>query len=359
MNRLCQSSYGNLEAVINITGYNGESQRKLVHFYRDSTTGQWSACDVVSHNPTTGGSMIQSVSKHHPDQVHGDFEVIVLEEDGALNHYTRDNTIPVDNGVYAWRLSATVNTPKVSKDRVVDIIPKLAIDAAPIIQSQISECANADGTTLETAVRDKSGRIVHYRCPQYGPCDNSAGVNPQWRQRDTISGYATGPACLYQTSPDILMALIPTRGGISQYRFEAGTKWISTGMVTGNSGPSCVCSEMVDGSTTFYALVRGGSKVHEFKYRGAWKICESSLPYALSEIRHTPHHRVFATNPISVLSQAINALGRSQTTEAIAFHAAGAGWEDTWMILHWSFIAGAGDWVVSEVVLPRVTGMPL
>lgn len=122
MNRLCQSSYGNLEAVINITGYNGESQRKLVHFYRDSTTGQWSACDVVSHNPTTGGSMIQSVSKHHPDQVHGDFEVIVLEEDGALNHYTRDNTIPVDNGVYAWRLSATVNTPKVSKDRVVDML---------------------------------------------------------------------------------------------------------------------------------------------------------------------------------------------------------------------------------------------
>lgn len=55
--------------------------------------------------------MIQNSSRRYEDQFHGDFEVVVLEEEGVLKHYTRDNTIPV-NTVSAWRLSGTVNFPK-------------------------------------------------------------------------------------------------------------------------------------------------------------------------------------------------------------------------------------------------------
>ncbi|KAI1184573.1 hypothetical protein F5B17DRAFT_411584 [Nemania serpens] len=180
--------------------------------------------------------------------------------------------------------------------------------------------------------------MIHYRCSQYEPRDNSARVEHHWVRQEMITHKATGPACLYQKSPDTLMALVPTGDCVMNYRFSRN-RWTNFGMVPSQSGPSCVCSDIGSGSTMFSALVCAGSQIHEFQYsKTTWKICQASLPYALSEIRHTPHHRVLATVPIAVASQAINALGRSQNMEAIAFHASGAGWQDSWMILHWSFL---------------------
>ena len=110
MNRMCQSSYGNLEAVINIAGFKGDSKRKLVHFYRDRSTGEWHTSAVISETPVSGGSIIQNTSKRFPEQIHGEFEVLVLELDGILKHYTRDNMSSQDDGMYIWRLSASINT---------------------------------------------------------------------------------------------------------------------------------------------------------------------------------------------------------------------------------------------------------
>ncbi|KAI8955610.1 hypothetical protein F4801DRAFT_528357 [Xylaria longipes] len=350
MNRLCQSSYGNLEAVINISGYNGDAQRKLVHFYRDRITGQWSACAVVSSNPKSGGSMIQSISKHHANQEHGDFEVVVLEDHGALQHYTRDNTIPVDNGVYAWRLSATITAASGPKSP-----PVAAIDAAPLLQSQLSMGNDSDGTTLETVVIDKDQRAIHYRCAQYGTSNNSVERQHHWRQGKTIARSATGPACIYQTSPGTLMALVPTaEGGVYQYHFKNGT-WTYLSNVTTMRGPSCVYTNLNAGTTTFHALVYVDYRIHNKIYlETSWKDSKSPLPASLGQIHHTPYHRVLSTNPIAVLSQSTNT-----NTEAIVFHACGTGLQDAWMILHWSLPAGTGKWVVCNVVLPHVIGMPL
>ncbi|KAI1751799.1 hypothetical protein F4782DRAFT_503197 [Xylaria castorea] len=356
MNRLCQSSYGNLEAVINISGYNGDAQRKLVHFYRDRMTGQWSACAVVSSNPESGGSIIQNISKHHANQEHGDFEVVVLENHGALQHYTRDNAIPVDDGVYAWRLSATVNVASGPTSSVT------AIHLAPLLQSQFSMDNNSDGTTLETVIIDKSGKAIHYRCAQYGTIDNSVERRHHWHQGRVISETwreITGPACIYQTSPDTLMAIIPDVDGVGQYHFKSNV-WTVVRRLPAKGDPSCVYTNLVAGITVFHVLLRVEYEVHEMVFREKlWEAAKSPIPASLGQIGHTPYHRVLATNPITILSQLNNTLGQSHNVEAMVFHASGTGLQDAWMILHWSLLAGTGEWVVRDVVLPHVIGMPL
>ncbi|KAI0456272.1 hypothetical protein F5B21DRAFT_468219 [Xylaria acuta] len=353
MNRLCQSSYGNLEAVINISGYDGNAQRQLVHFYREQMTGQWSACAVVSSNPKSGGSMIQSISKHHANQEHGDFEVVVLEDHGTLQHYTRDNTIPVDNGVYAWRLSSTVTAGSGPTSPVATIHP------APLLQSQLSMDNGSDGTTLETIFIDKYRKAIHYRCAQYGPNNNSVERQHHWRQGLVIQDWATGAACIYQTSPDTLMAIIPNEDGVNQYHFKSGG-WTCIGSVTTKGDPSCVYTNLIAGTTAFHVLLRVGYGIHERVCRAkTWNIANSPLPASLGRISHTPSHRVLSTNPITILSQPNNSLGESLNLEAIVFHACGTKLQDAWMILQWSCLAGTGEWAVSNVVLPHVIGMPL
>ncbi|TGJ87937.1 hypothetical protein E0Z10_g856 [Xylaria hypoxylon] len=287
MNRLCQSSHGSLEAVINMTGYFGDSQRKLVHFSRDRMTGMWLSRAVVSDHPQSGGSMIQNTSKRHCDQKHGDFEVVVLE-DNELKHYTRDNTLTVHRNASAWRCSATI-----------------------------------------TAAAGPKSPIV-------------------------------GPTCLYQISPDSLMALVPCNSGIEQHRFKSNT-WTRVNTIAGMNGPSCVYTNPIAGITTFHAVVRVDYKIHvKIIEEKAWKPLELALPSSLSQIRHTPYHRVTrTTNPIAVVSPSNNMFDNSPNTEAIVFHACGPSWQDTWMILHWSLPAGTSQWVVSSVVLPHATGMPL
>ncbi|KAI1108013.1 hypothetical protein F5Y14DRAFT_460944 [Nemania sp. NC0429] len=375
MNRLCESSHGNLEAVINITGYKGEPQRKLIHFSRDGVTGQWSDCAVVSHRPKFGGSIIQNISPHRPDQRHGDLEVVVLEDDGILRHYTRDSAIPANKGMHAWRLSAKINEPEDTQSPVLGMLlfrpqhippgdfSTLAIDAAPIFQTQIPEGTNSDGTTLETLVLDSKGKMTHYRCPQLGLRDNSTDAKHQWIKKSTIpTGEVsiTGPAYLFQKD-DTLMALISHTNCINVWYFGSNNKWNRGISQPLQPGISCVYSEMIQGSSIDFALSCRDAELHveAIPHLNQKNGEKSPLPYSLTKIRNTPHHRVLATNPISIISRANNAPGRSQKIDAIAFHACGAGWRDTWMILHWSRDVGANEWVVSDVVLPHVTGMPL
>ncbi|KAI0467148.1 hypothetical protein F4859DRAFT_495276 [Xylaria cf. heliscus] len=354
MNRLCQSSYGNLEAVINISGHDGNAQRKLVHFYRDRITGLWSDCAVVSCNPKSGGSMIQNISKHDINQEHGDFEVVVLEDYGALQHYTRDNTIPVDNGVYAWHLSSTITAAEGPTS------PVAVINAAPLFQSRLSMHDSSDGTTLETVVIDNNRRAIHYRCAQYGASNNLTEHRHHWRQGEIITDLATGPACIYQTSPDTLMALVPRDGGVDQYSFKSNI-WLKVGTVTTTNGPSCVYASLSEGTTAFHTLVCVDYQIHDHVHDTNWKwrVGKSPLPASMSRIRYTPYHKVLSTNPISVLSQSDNTLCQSPNTEAIVFHACGTGFKDSWMILHWTLLAATGKWIVCDVVLPHVIGMPL
>jgi hypothetical protein len=111
MNRLCQSSYGNLEAVISLTGYGGDPWRKLVHFTRDWMSGQWSPLAAICEYPKSGGSIIQNISRNREHQEHGDFEVIVLEE-GGLKHYTRWNTVPPSEENNTWRCVGQITNTK-------------------------------------------------------------------------------------------------------------------------------------------------------------------------------------------------------------------------------------------------------
>ncbi|TRX95010.1 hypothetical protein FHL15_004095 [Xylaria flabelliformis] len=351
MNRLCQSSHGNLEAVINIAGYNGNAQRQLVHFYREKMTGQWSACAVVSSNAESGGSIIQSSSKNHPDQKHGDFEVIVIEDGGVLQHYTRDNTNPDDNGVFAWRLSATVTAASGSTP------PINAIHAAPLFQSQLSMDNNSDGTTLETVIIDRHRRAIHYRCAQYGTRNNSVLHRHRWCEGRVIADWATGPASIYQTSPGMLMAIVPSEDSVNEYHFEYNT-WIFVRKVAANGDPGCLYTR----DDKLNVLLRIKHEIHERCYKNhncyeAWE-ATSALSASFGRISHTPYHRVLATNPITVLT-VLSQPSNSHDIEAIVFHPCGMGPQDAWMVLQWSFSPDTKEWVVRNVVLPLVIGMPL
>lgn len=168
-----------------------------------------------------------------------------------------------------------------------------------------------------------------------------------------------GPACLYQTSPDKLFALVPRVGGVRRCWFK-DTTWVPIDNITTGGVPSGVYTNPIAGVTTFHAFVRIGYKIHEWIDQAElWKASNSPLPASLSYITQTPYHRVLPINPISILSQPNNTLSQSHNTEAIGFHACGTGLHDAWMILHWSLLPGTRDWVVSDVVLPRVIGMPM
>ncbi|KAI1819438.1 hypothetical protein F4861DRAFT_546829 [Xylaria intraflava] len=353
MNRLCQSSYGSLEAVINLANFDGDGRRKLVHFSRQRATGEWSACAVVSDYPSSGGSIIQNVSKRCAGQDHGDFEVLVLENGGAVRHYTRDNTILDD---YAWKRSATVNSLL-----NMNLPNTNSTDAAPLVQSQISMGSSTDGTCLETAILEDTGSMVHYRCPQHQANNISLEDSCQWYRSSTIAQGATGPACLYQPTPDNLMALVPTVSGIGRYRFHAGSKsWMSIAVMPGMTGPACVYSIPTLGEIVFHAFIRDGYEINEKICRGPeFEDTSSPLPPSFDHIRDTLYHKVFRTIPLSIASQSNSALGDSPNTEAIVFHASGTGYQDAWIVLHWSLPAGNDEWVVTSVVLKHVIGMPI
>ncbi|GAW11753.1 hypothetical protein ANO14919_011040 [Xylariales sp. No.14919] len=350
MNRLCRSSYGSLEAVINIPSGLGDSQRVLRHFSRNSTTGEWFARAVISARPESGGSIIQNTSKRHAAQEHGDFEVVVLE-DGVLKHYTHYNYPPTDDKS-AWSCSAIVN------DASGPDSPIVAICAAPLLQSRIPIPDKSNETTLETAILQSNGDVLHYRCLQLGACTKSTEQQHEWHRGAKITSEATGPVCLYQTSPDSLMALVPVSNGTQQHCFSSGT-WTCVNFFAGMNGPSCIYTNPALKIPTVHALIRVGYRIFAKTINGnELKNTTPNLPSFLGQIRHDPRRRVScSSNPMAVVSPSM-VFGRPSNADVIVFLALGTS-EDTWMVLHYGITPGTKRWVVSGVVLPHVTGMPL
>ncbi|KAI1413123.1 hypothetical protein F5Y13DRAFT_189485 [Hypoxylon sp. FL1857] len=359
MNRLCQTSYGNLEAVINLAGYDGNNKRRLVHFVRHHTNGKWYKGDIVSSNPFSGGSIIQNSTKRISPQDYGDFEVLVLEEDGLMKHYTRDNTICPHSGQYAWRLSTTVNKqPDPHYGKVV------VCDAAPLHLSKIPVGDSSNGTALETALLTNTGDVLHYRCPQQW--HNSKDISPQWELTDRITTGATGPACLYTDSRDILTALIPLDDGIVQFSFMNGA-WSRVSCIPRASGPACTYNPNPAEPLTLYVVARRADEL-SVNVRSAtrnqrkvweWSPSQVQLPSPLRRLFWDSHYMQQHANPMAIVSQSLNVLGHSANAEAIVFHPCGTGWQDRWMILHWSCLTGSQEWIVSGVVLNEVMGIPM
>lgn len=220
---------------------------------------------------------------------------------------------------------------------------------------------SSDGTTLETAVLNIHGEMVHYRCPQYGTRKKSLDDRYFWHRQDVITSGATGPAHFYQHTPVILMALVPRHyNTILQCHFSNPTGWQA---VTGVLSPgqfACVYANSFALENATHVLVRNLYGLRNMVNEGeGWSAAQSALPESLNQIRHTPYHKVLPTNPVSVISQTHNGVGHSPNSEAIVFHACGPGHQDAWMVLHWTFLSGPQQWVVSSVVLPFVIGMPL
>ncbi|KAI1149066.1 hypothetical protein F4825DRAFT_431860 [Nemania diffusa] len=253
MNRLCQSSYGSLEAVISLSNFGGGDWRRLMHFTRDRMTGQWSAQAVICDHPITGGSIVQNIAKLHDDQEHGDFEVVVLEETG-LKHYTRGNYVTAPLEVKAWECTATILADDGSYPP--------AVAAAPLLQTRIPMNGNIFETTLETVVLGTDMTHVHYRCPQR----TSSNLKQKWHRGETIGGLGngTGPATLYQTSPNMLLAFVPTKNGIEEYSFVADA-WKFIAVVSTMQGPTCVYSGPFSTPATLRALVYQNFRIGEFE----------------------------------------------------------------------------------------------
>ncbi|KAI0377647.1 hypothetical protein F5Y04DRAFT_263869 [Hypomontagnella monticulosa] len=355
MNRLCYSSYGNLEAVINFTGHNESSKRSLVHLYQEHTTGKWHKCDVVSYKPFSGGSIIQNSTKRQQDQVHGDFEVLVLEENGLVQQYTRDNTIPVDSGEYAWKLSATVNGER--HQQYGDIV---ACDAAPIYQSNIPIDGSEfyDASTLETTILTSSGTVLHYRCPQTN--GDWEAVCHRWELTGGIAFNATGPACLYQRCGNELNALVPMPGCIAEYSFKGGV-WNVTNIIKEASGPASIFNLSPEEPSLIFAIVRCQDGFQPRSSTGkspSWMADPITLPLALRIPREDPRYKECKGNPMALVSRFPDPKN-CWHMDAIVFHPCGTEKQDRWMVLHWNFDGDEDGWVVSGVVLDDIEKAPL
>ncbi|XXH02909.1 hypothetical protein Hte_009299 [Hypoxylon texense] len=357
MNRICQSPYGNLEAVINFAGHEGSLDRVLVHFYRDRRTGRWDMANIISLYPLSGGSIIQNCVKRRKGQEHGDFEVVVLEKDGLVMHYTRDNTIPVDNGVHAWQAPKAVNLGGHPQYGTIK-----ACDAAPLLQSSIPIDESCHGTTLETVLLTKTGYAMHYRCAQQ---NDPKDATHKWKLGGRITHLATGPTCLFQSLRDHLNALVPCQGGVAEFTFAHGV-WSQTHRFIATHGPACtfvpnpaqplihilimrklgqpyIAANTVTGNT----IANGG-----YEHLG-------QVPLPLKSTLLGPYHTDYSGHPMAIVSQPLGTVGHSANAEAIVFHPCGTGWQDSWMILHWSHLTVSQDRVVSGVVMSEVNGVPM
>ncbi|KAI1088625.1 hypothetical protein F5B19DRAFT_470570 [Rostrohypoxylon terebratum] len=360
MNRLCQSSYGSLEAVINFAGCDGNPERQLVHFYRDRISGTWSKVDVISTKPSSGGSIIQNCAKRDRHQNHGDFEVLVLEEDGLMKHYTRDNTVSVDSGDYAWKLSAVVNEGLHPQYGQV-----VVCDAAPLYQMKLSTNSPSQGYSMETVLLAKTGDALNYRCHQSS--DGEKQIRYHWKFVSRIMKGATGPVCLYQDSNDDLRALVPVSDGIAEFnRWGFGT-WNRIRSIENASGPACTYRPNPSDISLVHAVVRHegnlsvktNMRTENKASQRLWLDCSVQLPPSLEKLYRSDHHKEGGGIPMAIISQSTFALGHSPNVEAIVFHPCGTGWQDRWMVLHWSCLAATSEWMVSGVVLAEVKGMPM
>ncbi|KAI1423183.1 hypothetical protein F5Y12DRAFT_798662 [Xylaria sp. FL1777] len=326
MNRICRSTDGDLEVVINITKYRRNSRRQLVHFSRDFRTGRWNPGQVISKYPESGGSIIQNLSPRLP-LTDGDLEVLVIENCGALKHYTGCNV----SGSIVWISSGTVHDPTEFNP------PVSVLTAASLIQTRIPvpKAIGSNGTTLETVVLLSSGELQHYRCPQFGMKEGSYQPISQWERHQKIHTQATAPPTLYQFSED-------------------------------SFGPSCFYIDLSPtNSHQYHAIVHTPGQIIDVLFPGGDRMGFETvyLPEAISQVFKTGIRKIKPDiNTVSTVSN-LESIGSEIAppciVDAMVFHPCATGIRDTWMILHWTLIRQSRNWAVSGVILPHVEGMPL
>jgi hypothetical protein len=203
-NRFIQSTYGtpgNFELAI----LDGSLPPKLIHFWRDNSTGAhlWypgdlnknkpAASDIISSAATSSAALIQSSfgTPNHP----GNFELLVLEGSNLV-HYYRDNTKPTDG----WVKGGVVSTK--------------ATGAASFIQSTFRTNPSSPGN-FEAVVLEGSNLVHYYR-------DNSK-TPFTWKSTAVITSHATGPGSIIQSTygtpnnPGNFEVVVPEGNSLNHY----------------------------------------------------------------------------------------------------------------------------------------------
>ncbi|KAI2605562.1 hypothetical protein GGR54DRAFT_621263 [Hypoxylon sp. NC1633] len=114
-----------------------------------------------------------------------------------------------------------------------------------------------------------------------------------------------------------------------------------------------LCSEMFDAH-------RGSYEHNSNNISGHIEQSSSNLQsLALRSLFRNTYNTAYQGNPMTIVSQSPSYLGHFPNAEAIVFHPCGSGWNDMWMILHWSYLTATQEWIVSGVVASEVKGAPL
>ncbi|KAI6080696.1 hypothetical protein F4821DRAFT_49439 [Hypoxylon rubiginosum] len=348
MNRICQSSFGNLEAVISFAGSLGSPKRNLVHFYRDHLTGKWEATDTISSEALSGGSIIQNRNKCMKGQEHGDFDVLVLEEDGYMAHYRRDNYRTYNNK-NAWYNHAFVND---EKHPIFGQI--LVCGVAPLLQSDTP----GNEAALETVLLTTTGEAMHYRCYTHEKFGEL-----WWHWPSKITGGVKGATCLFQSSKDHMNALVPRANGITEFTYTfADNIWTQTHHIGAVRGPACTYTPNPAHPIT-HVIFNGPHHVFmTIKAKGVstpmWYSL-SQVPAPLRQILSSPYRKGYSGHLMSIVPHPVKARKNAPNIEAIVFHRCGTGKKDTWMILQWSRLMDSAEWVISGVVKDYVDGCPM
>ncbi|KAI1127408.1 hypothetical protein F5Y10DRAFT_292798 [Nemania abortiva] len=364
MNRLCRSSYGSLEAVINLDSYDGEPGRKLWHFNQRGPKDRWCAYEVISEVPLSGGSIIQN-QPWRAHQAHGDLEVIVLEEDGRLQHYTSRNTMhgsawsnsesSIEHYTGPWKHSATIT-------RTEGWIP-IFFDAAPLILCREPMGDTTYRAALETVALDENRNLTHYRCPQYRQMGGESPRPDVWHKGAVIvkSADVVGAAYLYLARDNLLAAIVSTTRGVEEYYFQSN-EWHFVTIVNERGGPSCVYTTLLpEYKMKFNMVIQGGEAGGEatclekaWESRGNWVPNASKMPFALSSHPFIHSESEGEMNLISVVPKS-DVVG----ARAITFQPCGTSPYGPWMILQWHHLEEFKEWVVCGVVVPHIAGMPM
>ncbi|KAI2604506.1 uncharacterized protein GGS25DRAFT_525794 [Hypoxylon fragiforme] len=350
MNRICQTSYGTLEVVLNLAGYKGNSNRQLVHVYRDRFAGTWHDAGIVTSKPSSGGSIIQNLVKTN-SQGDGNLEVIVLEDNGRVKHYTRKGATYMDGITHRWQLAGTVNA-----DRHPYYGKIVASEASPIFQCSFPAPESKE-YTLETVLVDAIGNAFHYCCYQaFSSLDDTTSY--RWVLGSRITTGAVGPVWLYQDSKeDGLKALIPQDKGIFQYSFVDGV-WSRVSNIFDGHAFACTFRPNPTLPSRVYVAMKEGGKSIATDMVGKHPLLLS--PGGLmSRTALGRGHQTYRGHPVAIVSQFQGTLGYSSNAEAISIQPCGTGWHDTWMVLHWSYLTNGDEWKISGVLLSCVEGIPM
>ena len=151
--------------------------KKLVHYTRDNTDDQptWTKGAVISSQATGPGALIQnSVAGSGREGAWGNFEVVVLENEGLVHYYGEKSTADT-----RW-VKGKIISPKAT-----------ANGPGSIIQSSFGTPGNGN---LEVVVLEGRDLVLYW-------ADSSQPRH--WSQRKVITSRATGPGSMIQSTNGI------------------------------------------------------------------------------------------------------------------------------------------------------------